>query len=333
MTRIPFACKVEGILLKGFKLAKKLTQEDFITRSINKHGKDYDYSLVEYINNSVKVKILCKKHGNTFEQSPNKHMSGQGCPICRYEKTSKSNTATRENFISKAISVHGDTYGYDNVVYIDTFTHVEIFCKVHGETFLQKPANHISGSGCQKCAEEKVSQHINSLVLSTDEFVSKANQVHGDLYDYSETVYVRSALPVKIWCNTHEGFFSQTANSHLAGIGCASCAKTGYKPYESGSLYVLQCGDITKLGITNNSPDDRANKVSKSYGGNFSVKHSWEFEDGSIPDEIETTLLRELRKEYNRPLNRFEGSSECFLNVDHSLLLNRIHQEITLRTQ
>lgn len=46
------------------------------------HGDIYDYSLVEYINDKVKVKIICKKHG-VFQQNSMKHKSGQGCPSCR----------------------------------------------------------------------------------------------------------------------------------------------------------------------------------------------------------------------------------------------------------
>ncbi len=45
------------------------------------HKNKYDYSLVEYINNIVKVKIICKEHG-VFNQSPMKHLKGQGCPTC-----------------------------------------------------------------------------------------------------------------------------------------------------------------------------------------------------------------------------------------------------------
>lgn len=44
------------------------------------HGK-YLYDKVEYINAHTKIKIICPKHGE-FLQTPNKHLNGQGCPIC-----------------------------------------------------------------------------------------------------------------------------------------------------------------------------------------------------------------------------------------------------------
>ncbi len=58
-------------------------KEDFIEKSKKFHGDRYDYSLVNYINNREKVKIICKKHGE-FLQKPNNHLDGkQGCPKCK----------------------------------------------------------------------------------------------------------------------------------------------------------------------------------------------------------------------------------------------------------
>ena len=42
----------------------------------------YDYCDVKYVNAISKVEIICDKHG-TFNQTPNNHLSGKGCPICR----------------------------------------------------------------------------------------------------------------------------------------------------------------------------------------------------------------------------------------------------------
>ena len=63
---------------------KKSTTEEFIEKAKKVHYDKYDYSLVNYIKNNKKVKIICKKHG-VFAQSPINHMNG-GCPICRASK-------------------------------------------------------------------------------------------------------------------------------------------------------------------------------------------------------------------------------------------------------
>ena len=64
----------------------KLTFEDFLQKSKEKHGDRYDYSLVEYKNNTTKVKIICPIHG-VFEQRPDVHyLQGCGCQKCANEK-------------------------------------------------------------------------------------------------------------------------------------------------------------------------------------------------------------------------------------------------------
>ncbi len=53
--------------------------EYFINQAREVHGDKYDYGLVEYKNNRTKVKIIGKF--GIFEQEPNSHLSGRGCPI------------------------------------------------------------------------------------------------------------------------------------------------------------------------------------------------------------------------------------------------------------
>ena len=40
----------------------KLTRDEFEQRVREKHGDKYDYSKVEYVNNSIKVSIICAEH-------------------------------------------------------------------------------------------------------------------------------------------------------------------------------------------------------------------------------------------------------------------------------
>jgi hypothetical protein len=75
-------CPECGSLLTADK--HRLSQEGFITLAKNKNielGREYNYSLVNYVNNAMKVKIICPEHG-IFEQNPASHLSGIGCPKC-----------------------------------------------------------------------------------------------------------------------------------------------------------------------------------------------------------------------------------------------------------
>jgi hypothetical protein len=63
-------------------MGKKLTQDEFIAKSIASHKVDeYTYELARYVNQRTSVWITCKVHGQ-FEQGAGAHMAGQGCPLC-----------------------------------------------------------------------------------------------------------------------------------------------------------------------------------------------------------------------------------------------------------
>ena len=59
--------------------------------------------------------------------------------------------------------------------------------------------------------------------LTTEEFVRRAKEKHGDKYDYSLTIYEGSGKKVTIICTDH-GEFLQVAKSHLDGSQCPPCA-------------------------------------------------------------------------------------------------------------
>lgn len=59
--------------------------------------------------------------------------------------------------------------------------------------------------------------------VTTEEFIKQAREVHGDKYDYSQTVYKYAREKVTIICPIH-GPFKQEAYSHKKGHGCDKCA-------------------------------------------------------------------------------------------------------------
>lgn len=58
--------------------------------------------------------------------------------------------------------------------------------------------------------------------LTQEEFIAKAELIHGRKYDYSEVEYTGYKNPVKITCLKHGSFYQQPTR-HLAGHGCALC--------------------------------------------------------------------------------------------------------------
>lgn len=64
--------------------------------------------------------------------------------------------------------------------------------------------------------------------LTQDEFVQRSNEVHGDKYDYSKSIYVNSRTKVIITCPKH-GEFEQNPKNHYNGQGCSKCYTTLYR--------------------------------------------------------------------------------------------------------
>ena len=65
-----------------------INKEKFIEKSKIIHDNKYDYSLVEYKSNKIKVKIKCPIHG-VFDQKPDSHIIPTGCPRCNESKGEK----------------------------------------------------------------------------------------------------------------------------------------------------------------------------------------------------------------------------------------------------
>ena len=63
-----------------------------------------------------------------------------------------------------------------------------------------------------------------SKKYTAEEFIKRAQAVHGDRYDYSQVDYKNSKSPVTIICPDH-GPFQQQPSMHLSGQGCPVCGK------------------------------------------------------------------------------------------------------------
>jgi Protein of unknown function (DUF723) len=199
-------------------MPKRLTIEEFIYKANEKHNHKYDYSLVQYVNNSTKVKILCPLHG-IFEQIPNSHLLGKGCAKC-----SNNVKLTSDEFIEKSITIHGNFYDYSFVRYVNSNTKIVILCPLHG-LFEQLPTHHLSGHKCRSCSDDLKKQNLLT-------FIEKSNIVHKNKYDYSNAIYINSYTPISIKCPVH-GEFEQTPYAHLnAQQGCPKCAPNSNKGIE-----------------------------------------------------------------------------------------------------
>jgi len=223
MTKIKIICPKHGEFeqipndhLNGFGCSKcsntySPTTREFIEKVKKIHNNNkYDYSKVNYEKANEKVIIICPEHGE-FEQIPDSHLRGRGCPKCV-----NKNVTTKE-FIKKAKKIHGEKYNYSLVNYINNHLKIKILCPEHG-IFEQIPNTHLNGCGCLKCTH-------NNILLNKKNFIMKAKIIHNNKYEYSLVEYKNAHTNIIIICPKH-GEFKQTPSCHLNGHGCSICKES-----------------------------------------------------------------------------------------------------------
>ena len=207
-------------------MPRKKTQEEILIDFRKQHGEKYDYSLVEYVNSTTKVTVICPKHGE-FKVRPKEHVKGSGCRKC-YDDSQK---ISKEEFVRRSQEHWEDLYDYSLFDELPSAGKmVNIKCTLHNIIFEQEPRNHMRGhTGGVQCKALKLSGNKNELgriktqAELNDEFIERAKKIHGDSYDYSEFVYKNSATNGKIICSKHGEFF-QSPSNHLRGTKCPQCA-------------------------------------------------------------------------------------------------------------
>lgn len=127
---------------------------------------------------------------------------------------------TKEQFIEEANLVHNNSYDYSLIEYKNNKTKIEIICLEHG-IFKLTPYHHINRKqGCRLCGNKKISERFNK---TTEDFIERSKNIHGDKYDYSLVDYIKNDINVKIICKDH-GIFEQIPTNHLRGKGCFDCS-------------------------------------------------------------------------------------------------------------
>lgn len=220
-------CPICGNIKRRTKL------NDFIVKSNNIHNYKYTYHNVVYINAKIKVTITCPIHGD-FPQIPNDHLTNHGCPKCANKQV------TTEEFIAKSQLIHGDTYAYSYVNYINNTTEVIITCKIHGN-FTQTPNIHLNGCGCKQCSPRGYSsisvkwlksimeienifiQHAENIGeyklpntnYRVDGFCKETNTVyeyHGDCFHGNPNIYNTNEICSPFSKSTAGELYQQTTN-------------------------------------------------------------------------------------------------------------------------
>lgn len=145
------------------------------------------------------------------------------------DKLSEAHRDTVEEFIEKAIAVHGNKYDYSKVDIGRRGKKVSIVCNRCSKVFEQSRSNHLTGFGCKYCA--------GNIPISMETFLSESKRIHGDSYSYEDVKYGKISDLVQINCKRH-GPILQNAGSHMTGILPMCCYRDKMKrcPWLNGSI-------------------------------------------------------------------------------------------------
>jgi hypothetical protein len=232
---------------------------------------------------------------------------------------------TQAQFIDRCKEIYIDQYLYDKTIYINTRSNVSVECKDHG-TFEKNARALIQGNGCKQC-NTKWNNYIQRQRMTTEQFVTKAIDLHDNYYSYENTDYFNSRTNVIITCPIH-GNFEQCAGGHLEGYGCRKCGDLKHGDYRPwfvktyfdrfpekkdlpATLYLLynKDEDFYKVGITTkDNVKDRIKYISH---------YTFEIVD-TVSNTMYNIAIAEqeilANAEKYKPKKRFGGYSECIKN-------------------
>jgi hypothetical protein len=144
--------------------ARRIPCEDVLNRIEGTYGNLLTVTGIEYKNGLAHITGKCEKHGCCFTKSLKLLMKANPCTSCQDEVNETTRKKYEKFFIEKSTLAHEGRYSYENLGYINRVTPVEIFCKLHNKTFIEKPSNHMAGGGhCPDCDPRGRKCHIYIL--------------------------------------------------------------------------------------------------------------------------------------------------------------------------
>lgn len=226
-----------------------------------------------------------------------------GCPQCagnrRYtkqERVDKINSIPNIKFIR-----------WFNDEFIGNKSRAVIKCLIDGFEW-DAPLNHLANgnSGCHKCRAREAGVRYRS---NDNEVIRKINSMPNIEFVGFVDGYRNNNSKATIRCKTDGFEWSAIIKNLLHNeSGCPSCAKTGYDPSKTGTLYALrsECGRYVKVGISN-KPEIRVELLKKRTPFSFYIIESITNRDGVVAKSLESYF----HKKYGRSgLSGFDGATE-----------------------
>ena len=266
-----------------------------------------DYTILrEGTSATSKWDFKCRVCNHKFSYAPSQLYGKRGRVPCKCSKSyRRSDSEWREELTSicqdkgyELLSISkGKSYSLNT----------EVYCRKHDHTWTCRAKRLLTGIGCNKCGEDTTG--IKNKTITTEGAIKSFQDKHGDKFDYSLVDYTSWLDKLSIICPEH-GIYYQTYYGHLkSDNGCPSCAKYGFKPKESAYLYLLTNEDKCKVGITNNSVEDRLQQINTSGKKSYKILKSILFSEGYTAKNYETFIIKSLGLPFGDE-DSYNGSTE-----------------------
>lgn len=213
--------------------------------------------------------VRCVNDGFVWASKVNNLVhGGQGCPSC---------SGRRRWTAGERIEQINELKNIEFISWVDSYKNnrskASVRCTVDGFEWSSSVNNLVSnGRGCPMCAREFIG---GIKRLPPESYIERLP--HGVKFIKWHDKYKGSKSHMIVACvNGH--VWNANPNNIIYGMqGCPSCAKTGYDPSKTGTLYALrsECGKYVKVGISN-KPKQRHRKLKMSTPFKFNIIEQFE---------------------------------------------------------
>jgi hypothetical protein len=266
-------------------------------------------------------------------------LGASGCPVCLNLKivSGVNDFATTHPELVKSWHLTRNLPTLPSQIGAGTHKPFWWTCSKHSDHEWKTPlVSRLGGSGCPYCSNQKVLTGFNDLLTVNPDLA-------GDWHPTKNAdVFANSVAPnsnKKFWwvCfNDSSHVWLASVSSRNSGTGCPRCANSGFDTSRRGLFYFIQHQGFyaNKVGITN--PDRKTNRIEKWKKAGWVIFKTVEWEEGTKILELETQILRWIRKEMALPpflspedMSPLGGWSETFSmdEISEISVMEKIDQE------
>jgi Zn finger protein HypA/HybF involved in hydrogenase expression len=267
------------------------------------------------LGSSKKLSWVCSE-GHEYKSSVHKRVLGHGCPYCSGQRVliGFNDLLHLKPELASQLSSNAKPYEDGSGVTLGSPKKLSWVCS-EGHEYKSSVYKRVQGQGCPYCSNKKVLVGFNDL---SSQYPFLALQFHPTKNKDGLASQLAGKSSKKVWWICSEGHEWLTTPAHrILGRGCPTCAVTGFVPTKAGYFYFISHHGLAarKVGIANKG-SDRLETFAKA---GWSVLAKWNSDDGFLIQELETQILRWIRKDLGLPpyltkqdMGRSAGWSETF---------------------